>query len=126
MRTMTRTSIFSLFGALVVQTASLGVMAANTKKKDDFAYVAEQFADLRVLRYNIPGFEGLSLKQKTLALYLSRAALAGRDIYWDQNYRHNLTLRRVFEQIVTNFNGDVGSDIFKKFLTYAKRVWFSN
>lgn len=104
-------------------------MAKETNQQannDDFSYVSEQFADLRILRYRIPGFDNLTLQQKTLAYYLSQAALAGRDIYWDQNYRHNLTIRRVLEQVVRNYQGDRSSDVFGKFLIYAKRVWFSN
>lgn len=103
---------------------------ANTssyeKHDDDFSYVSEQFADLRILRYQIPGFDQLTLEQKQLAYYLSQAALSGRDIYWDQNYRHNLVIRRVLEQVVQHYTGDRTSDVFIKFLTYAKRVWFSN
>jgi dipeptidyl-peptidase-3 len=93
---------------------------------DNFNYISEQFEDLRILRYTIPGFEQLSLQQKKLAYYLSRAALAGRDIYWDQNYRHNLKIRRTLENIVLNYKGDRESVLFKNFLNYAKRVWFSN
>src|SRR5262249_47794185 len=95
-------------------------------EKDDFSYFSEQFADLKILRYRIPGFENLNLQQKKLAYYLSRAALAGRDIYWDQNYRHNLTIRRILEQIMLNFAGDRSSEMFQKFTVYTKRVWFSN
>ena len=92
----------------------------------DFNYFSEQFADLRILRYTIPGFETLTLQQKKLAYYLSQAALAGRDIYWDQNYKHNITIRRINEQIVQNFSGDRSQSLFQRFLVYAKRVWFSN
>lgn len=96
---------------------------ANTKGASFFL---EQFADLRILRYTIPDFDTLTLKQKTLAYYLSEAAIAGRDIYWDQNYKHNLTIRRIIEQIASNFKGDKESIAYKKFMVYAKRVWFSN
>lgn len=99
---------------------------AKQPEKNDFSYFSEQFADLKILRYTIPGFESLSLQQKKLAYYLSQAALSGRDIYWDQNYKHNLTIRRILEQIMINFKGDRNSDIFQKFSVYAKRVWFSN
>lgn len=93
---------------------------------DDFSYVSEQFADLRILRYQIPGFDNLTLAQKQLAYYLSQAALSGRDIYWDQNYRHNLVIRRLLEQIVRNYTGDRTTEDFNRLLSYAKRVWFSN
>ena len=93
---------------------------------DDFSYFSEQFEDLRILRYEIPGFDELNLQQKKLAYYLGQAALAGRDIYWDQNYRDNLKLRRTLEQIVLNYKGDRESELFKNFMNYTKRVWFAN
>jgi dipeptidyl-peptidase-3 len=105
---------------------SMQSVSTPNSPPDDFNYFSEQFEDLRILRYNVPGFDQLSLKQKKLAYYLSRAALAGRDIYWDQNYRHNLMLRRALEQIVINFNGDRNSEVYKNLVSYAKRVWFSN
>lgn len=93
---------------------------------EKFEYVSEQFADLRILRYEIPGFDQLSLQQKELLYYLSEAALCGRDINWDQNYKYNLTIRKVLEAIVANYKGDVNSQDYKNFLVYTKRVWFSN
>src|SRR6478609_6361937 len=75
--------------------------AMTNKKEEKFRYVSEQFADLRILRYEIPGFEKLSLKQKELLYYLSEAALAGRDISYDQNYKYNLTIRKTLEAIVS-------------------------
>ena len=94
--------------------------------EEDFQYVTEQFADLRILRYNIPGFEQLTLQQKELLYYLSEAALAGRDIMWDQNYKYNLTIRKTLEAIVDSYKGDINSEEYKKFMVYTKRVWFSN
>lgn len=93
---------------------------------EEFEYAVEQFADLRILRYNVPGFEQLSLQQKELLYYLSEAALCGRDITWDQNYKYNLTIRKTLEAIVSSYKGDANSEEYKKFLVYAKRVWFSN
>lgn len=114
---------FPIFLAVVLmQSFSLSA----TSQKEDPAYFLEQFADLKILRYTIPDFDMLTLQQKTLAYYLSEAARAGRDIYWDQNYKHNLTIRRILEAIVRNFRGDRSSDAFKKFMVYTKRVWFSN
>ena len=92
----------------------------------EFEYVVEQFADLRILRYQIPGFEELSLNEKKLAYYLTQAGLAGRDIMWDQNYRHNLEIRVALENIFTNYDGDRGSEDWKAFEVYLKRLWFSN
>src|ERR1035441_4769950 len=93
---------------------------------DTFKYQAEQFADVRVLRYQIPGFEKLTPKQKELLYYLSEAALAGKDIIWDQNYKFNLTVRKTLEAIVSTYKGDKNSEDWKKFMVYAKRVWFSD
>jgi dipeptidyl-peptidase-3 len=91
-----------------------------------FQFQAEQFADLRILRYQVPGFEELSLQQKTLIYYLYEAALCGRDILWDQNYKYNLTVRKTIETIYNSYNGERTNEEFKKFEVYAKRVWFSN
>ncbi|CAL2105363.1 dipeptidyl-peptidase III [Tenacibaculum sp. 190524A02b] len=103
--------------------------ATVTEKKTtqkEFSYVVEQFADIKVLRYQIPGFNELSLKEKKLVYYLTQAGLSGRDIMWDQNYRHNLEIRKALENINTNFSGDKNTNEYLAFTTYLKRVWFSN
>jgi len=92
----------------------------------DFDYNVEQFADIKVLRYKIPGFDALTLKEQKLVYYLTQAGLAGRDIMWDQNYRHNLTIRKALENVYTTYSGDKTSDNWKNFEEYLKRVWFSN
>lgn len=92
----------------------------------EFNYTSEAFADLRVLRYRVNGFEKLDLKTKTLLYYLYEAALCGRDINYDQNYKYNLAVRKVLEVVVTNYKGDNNNENYKKFMEYAKRVWFSN
>lgn len=109
--------------------SEMAVEQKDTVKKEnpeDFQYAVEQFADLRILRYNVPGFEQLTSQQKELLYYLSEAALAGRDIMWDQNYKYNLTIRKTLEAIVVSHKGDENSEEYKNFLIYAKRVWFSN
>lgn len=93
---------------------------------DGFQWETETFADLRVLRYQVPGFEQLSLEQKKLVYYLTQAGLSGRDIIYDQNHRHNLKIRRALEHIVTNYSGSKEDADWKAFEVYAKRVWFSN
>jgi dipeptidyl-peptidase III len=93
---------------------------------DTFTYFVEQFADLKILRYQVPGFDTLSLGQKKLIYYLSQAAIAGRDILFDQNGKYNLTIRRTLEAIVESYKGDKNSEDFHKFMVYTKRVWFSN
>ena len=92
----------------------------------EFNHFVEQFADIKVLRYKIPGFEELSLREKKLVYYLTQAGLAGRDIMWDQNYRHNLSVRKALESINQNYKNDRETEDFKFFKTYLKRVWFSN
>jgi dipeptidyl-peptidase-3 len=92
----------------------------------DFKYQADQFGDLRVLRYQVPGFTALTPKQKELVYYLYEAALCGRDIHWDQNYKYNLTVRKTLENIINTYKGDKNSEDYQKFLVYAKRVFFSN
>lgn len=102
---------------------------ADTKpgaEADDFKYFAEQVADLRILRYRVPGFEQLSLKEKELSYYLYKAALSGREIIWDQNYRHNLAVKRTLEALISGYAGDKKSADWGKLVEYTKRVWFSN
>ena len=108
--------------------ASLLILAscATKQEKDDFDYTVESFADLEILRYKVPGFEELSLKQKELIYYLSEAAAYGRDILYDQNGKWNLAIRRTLEAIYQNYTGDRESQDFKNFEVYLKRVWFSN
>ena len=96
------------------------------EKPEEFKYQTEQFADLGILRYKVPGFGELSLKQKELVYYLYEAALSGRDIYYDQNYTHNLLIRKTLEAIVDSYKGDRKTNDFGKFMIYTKRVWFSN
>jgi len=95
-------------------------------KSEGFDHMVEQFADLKILRYQIPGFEALSLKEQKLVYYLTQAGLAGRDIMWDQNYRHNLTIRKALENVYTTYEGDKTTADWKAFEVYLKRVWFSN
>lgn len=92
----------------------------------EFNYIVEQFADLQILRYRVPGFEELPLRQKELIYYLSQAALYGRDILFDQNGKYNLTIRKLLETIYINYKGDRKEADFLAFETYLKRVWFSN
>ena len=92
----------------------------------EFVYEADRFADIRVLRYRVPGFDVLADPQKELLYYLSQAALSGRDIMYDQNFKHNLRIRRTLEEIVKHYPGDKTSAEFAEFIVYTKQVWFSN
>jgi len=94
--------------------------------KDNFKIQTEQFDDIRILRYRVPGFEKLPLQQKILIYNLSQAALWGRDIIWDQNYKHNLKIRKTLEAILLSYKGNTNEDAFRKFENYAKKVFFSN
>ena len=93
---------------------------------DDFEYFVEQFEDIRVLKYQLPGFEFLTIQKKKLIYYLSQAALSGRDILWDQNFRYNMMIRKAIEAILDNYSGDKESAEYEAFLVYAKRVFFAN
>jgi dipeptidyl-peptidase-3 len=112
----------------------IGVFACTNDRPEEvadqepkeFIWKTEQFADLKIIRYQIPSWDQLSAEQRVLVYYLTQAGLAGRDIIWDQNYRHNLSIRRTLEKIVREFDGDRASDDWENFMVYTKRVWFSN
>ena len=104
----------------------LSSCTSPNKDKTEFNYFSEQFADIKILRYQIPGFDKLDLSQKKLVYYLTQAGLAGRDIMYDQNYRYNISIRTALENIYKNYNGDKSLDNWKLFETYLKRIWFSN
>ena len=105
---------------------SSALEAVPADVEDNFAYEADRFADIRMLRYQVPGFEELSGQQKELLYYLSQAALSGRDIMYDQNYKHNLRVRRTLEEVLKNYTGDRETENFGHLTTYAKQVWFAN
>ena len=105
---------------------SCGGAKTTTAEADKFDYTVEQFADLQILRYRVPGFENLSLQQKELVYYLTEAALQGRDILFDQNGKYNLRIRRTLEAVYTGYKGDKNTPDFKAMEVYLKRVWFSN
>ncbi len=112
--------------------AALAILSAcggqkqTTAEAEKFDYTVEQFADLQILRYRVPGFEELSLQQKQLVYYLTEAALQGRDILFDQNGKYNLRIRKALEAVYTGYKGDKQSADFKAMEVYLKRVWFSN
>jgi dipeptidyl-peptidase-3 len=132
---MKKIKLFSLAALIAAAAVTTGCKSpdANTESSkeaktpsDSFNYEADRFGDLQILRYQIPGFNELSLKEKQLAYYLYQAALSGRDIIYDQKYKHNLRIRRTLEAIYSSYKGDRTTEDWKKFDTYAKRVWFSN
>ncbi|NCB19496.1 MAG: dihydrofolate reductase [Bacteroidia bacterium] len=109
---------------------SIGLFASACKTEPaeevKFRYLADEFADLKIIRYKIPGWENLSFEQKQYIYHLSEAAKAGRDIFWDQNFKYGLKIRKVLEKIFDQYKGEKESDEYKEFLVYAKRVFFSN
>ena len=115
-----------------IKTAGVALLTLATssqamaKENDNFQYVVDRFADIEVLRYKVPAFEDLSLRQKLLVYHLTEAALAGRDILWDQNGKENLALRDLMENIYLNYNGDKNDADYKAFEKYLKQIWFAN
>lgn len=120
---MKKTAMTLLLAAAAVTQLNAG---APAPKADNFNYHVDNFADIEVLRYQVPDFDQLSLNQKLMVYYLSQASQAGRDIIWDQNGRYNLQIRPLLEAIYTNFKGDKNSKDYKAFEQYLKQVWFGN
>jgi len=96
------------------------------KSSEEFKFQVDRFDEIQILRYQIPGFINLSLRQKKLLFYLSEAAKCGRDITFDQNFKYNLLVRKTLDAIVTTYNGDKSSKDFDNFMTYTKKIWFSS
>ena len=116
----------SVFGYLTFLFIFFNSCTSAVEQKDDFSFFSEQFADIKILRYQVPGFDELNLSQKKLVYYLTQAGLEGRDIMYDQNYRHNVSIRTALEKIYQNYKGNKSLDNWKSFETYLKRIWFSN
>ena len=110
------------FAGVAAATLSCG----NEAAEKDFKYLVDEFADLKIMRYQVPGWDGLTLQQKEYVYHLAEAAKYGRDIIWMQNNKYNLEIRRVLEHVLENYQGDRECPEFKQFETYAKRVFFSN
>ena len=115
---------------IMLFAGALGLMFSSCKesavKEEPFKYLADEFADIKVIRYRIPGWDSLSFQQKEYIYHLSEAAKSGRDIFWDQNFKHGLRIRKVLENIFENYKGEKESEDWKNFVIYAKRVFFSN
>lgn len=111
----------------IMIVASAAVLASSCSQKESgFKYTVDQFADIKIIRYQVPGWQDLSLQQKEYAYHLAEAAKWGRDILWDQNCRWNLQLRHAVEDILQNYAGDRNCSEFEAFTIYAKRLFFSN
>lgn len=116
----------NLFVSITLGATALLCASCQKNQPKEFNYNVDKFYDLEILRYQVPGFDELTLQQKTLAYYLSEAASQGRDILYDQNGRYNLRIRRTLESLYTNYAGSRDSEEFLKLEKYLKRVWFSN
>lgn len=110
----------------ILMAGVLALASTNVATSKDINYHVDRFADIEVLRYDVPKFNELSLNQKKLVYYLTQAALQGRDILWDQNGKYNLLLRQTLESIYKNYKGDKNSKNYKAFEKYLKQVWFAN
>ena len=106
--------------------AALVSCADKAAENKEFRFLIDEFADLKIMRYQVPGWDELTLQQKEYVYHLAEAAKYGRDIIWAQNYKHNLEIRKTLENILENYDGDRNTDDFKAFESYAKRVFFSN
>ena len=113
---------------MIAFTGLAAAMVSCTDKaaEKEFKYLVDEFADLKIMRYQVPGWNGLTLQQKEYVYHLAEAAKYGRDIIWMQNCKYNLMIRKTLENILENYRGDRKCEEFKQFEEYAKRVFFSN
>lgn len=131
---MKKLMLMTMLGASFVACTHSGKQAqqndavteSQSPSPENFQYTVDKFADIEILRYRVPDFESLSLKQKELLYYLNQAALEGRDIFYDQNNKYNLAIRRTLEGIYENYAGDKSTEDWKNFETYLKQVWMAN
>ncbi|MDD6364660.1 MAG: dihydrofolate reductase [Bacteroidales bacterium] len=112
---------------MIVAGAALGLVSCSSgKESKEFKYLVEEFADLKIMRYQVPGWDDLTLRQKTYIYHLSEAAKWGRDIYWDQNSQWALPVRKAVESVISDYQGNRKCSDYQDFLVYAKRLFFSN
>ena len=115
-----------LITKMIAITSVAAAALSCTQEQQEFKYLVDEFADLKIMRYQVPGWDALTLRQKEYVYHLAEAAKYGRDIIWAQNCRYNLQVRKMLENILENYSGDRTSEEFAQFETYAKRVFFSN
>ncbi len=118
--------ILKMLSAVTIAGCAVSCAAPKDKVPSDFKYLIDEFADLKIMRYTVPGWDELSLQQKEYVYHLGEAAKYGRDILWDQNCKVNLPVRHLLENILENYTGDKECAEYKDFVVYAKRVFFSN
>jgi dipeptidyl-peptidase III len=127
MKSVKITCLFIVFALSVVGNAQTDKKEpVKSNDKESFDFFVEQFSDIKVLRYQISGWENLTLQEQELVYYLTQAGYSGRDIMWDQHYKYNLKIRKALENIYQNYKGDKSTADWKNFEIYLKRVWFSN
>ncbi len=119
-------TFFIMATAIIISSCNPGGIKKEATEEKEFKVLVEQFADSKILRYQVPGFDSLSLDQKKLVYYLGQAALCGRDITFDQNYKYNLLIRKTLEAIYKGYTGDKETEDFKNFVVYLKQIWFCN
>ncbi|WP_020535160.1 dipeptidyl-peptidase 3 family protein [Lewinella cohaerens] len=118
--------LFALFACQPAQEPTETVEELTVPADDEFVWSPESFADKSIVRYQVPGFDQLSLDQKKLVYYLTEAGLAGRDIIYDQNYRHNLAIRHAVDAVMANYSGQRNNPDWEAFELYAKEMWFAS
>lgn len=123
---MKKNLLLSMIALCCVACGNNGDKKSSTPAIEDFTYTVDKFADIEILRYRVPDFDSLTLQQKELVYYLTEAALAGRDILYDQNNKYNLAVRRTLESVYENYRGNRQSEDFANLTTYLKQVWMGN
>ena len=118
--------IISVMSIMALSAVSCGSKAEPQPQEEEFKWVVDTFDDIRVQQFKVPGFEELTLQEKQLLYYLHEAALCGRDIMFDQNFKYNLVIRRTLEAVYNNYNGDKTTEQWAGFEKYLKKVWFAN
>ena len=126
MKMKTAILIATTMAITTLSLSSCGTKAENEQSQGEMPWIVDRFDDIKVLRYEVPGFENLPLNQKLLVYYLSQATKCGRDILFDQNFKYNLTVRRALEKVYTSYEGDKESADWKAMEKYLKKVWFAN
>ena len=115
-----------LITKMIAITSMAAAAMSCCQNEKEFKYLVDEFADLKIMKYHVPGWDGLTLQQKEYVYHLAEAAKYGRDIIWMQNCKYNLDVRKVLEAVLENYEGDRNCEDFKQFEEYAKRVFFSN
>ena len=115
-----------LITKMIAITSMAAAAMSCCQNEKEFKYLVDEFADLKIMKYHVPGWDGLTLQQKEYVYHLAEAAKYGRDIIWMQNCKYNLDVRKMLEAVLENYEGDRNCEDFKQFEEYAKRVFFSN